>query len=112
MSETYKHGLKDICVTFHAHHHVKQLLCTNNIVSYKIVLPRYTVPPESGQIPVENTSLGKRHPSTRRGVEITVTLLHPPQWRASPVSVRARTMDHEHRMEEILMGVSGDMIYE
>ena len=33
--------------------------------------------------------------------------LSTPQWRASPVSVRARTMEYEHRMEEILMGGSG-----
>ena len=38
--------------------------------------------------------------------------LSTPQWRASPVSVRARTMEYEHWIEEILMGVSGDMIYE
>ena len=33
--------------------------------------------------------------------------LSTPQWRASPVSVMATTMDHEHRMEEILRGGSG-----
>ena len=53
------------------HTYVKEFwLCANDIVSYKIVLPRYTVPPEPRKHPLANTSLGKRHPSTRRGVEI------------------------------------------